>query len=72
MHRQQLGDIALLVCAIVSILADPKAIDVADATVDEIHAAALVKTHLSSIDLDDLTLLVLTVSNAILPWPRRV
>ncbi|KAL3956978.1 hypothetical protein ACCO45_009824 [Purpureocillium lilacinum] len=60
MHRQQLGDIALLVCAIVSILADPKAIDVADATVDEIHAAALVKTHLSSIDLDDLTLLVLT------------
>ncbi|UNI22170.1 hypothetical protein JDV02_008083 [Purpureocillium takamizusanense] len=60
MHRQQLGDIALLVCAIVSILADARAIEVADATVDEIHAATLVKTHLSSIDLDDLALLVLT------------
>ncbi|KAJ6442397.1 fungal specific transcription factor [Purpureocillium lavendulum] len=60
MQKQRLGDIALLIAAIVSTLADPKAIEVADSTVDEIHAAALVKTHLSSIDLDDLTLLILT------------
>ncbi|KAM4061185.1 fungal specific transcription factor [Hirsutella rhossiliensis] len=51
---------ALMVATIVFTLADPNAAGVADSMVEEVHAAALIRSQLSGIEQHDLSVLILT------------
>lgn len=62
--RSQVENIAIHILAIISIFADARAIGIANPWVEEIYAATVARTQLSStVDAADLCLLILAVSS---------
>lgn len=55
-------DIAFVILAIISAFVDPSATELSDTFVGEICGTRMLNTHLRNVDVEDLKLLVLTVS----------
>lgn len=60
--EERLEDVALVIHAIVSTLADPAAIEIANPAIDEIFTGAIGRTQLNGVDRDELCVLILCVS----------